>query len=90
MTATTLHVGGASPYDVVVGRDLLDRLPGILGQAPERVALVQPPCLGPQLQQVGPVDVEHLVPLRRIEVDDTAVHRPANVFGHRQVPGCHR
>ena len=25
------HVGGASPYDVVVGRDLLDRLPGVLG-----------------------------------------------------------
>jgi 3-dehydroquinate synthase len=37
---TTLHVGGASPYDVVVGRDLLDRLPGVLGPRPQRVALV--------------------------------------------------
>jgi 3-dehydroquinate synthase len=37
---TVLHVGGESPYDVVVGRDLLDRLPAVLGSAPERVALV--------------------------------------------------
>jgi 3-dehydroquinate synthase len=37
---TVLHVGGASPYDVVVGRDLFGRLPGVLGEAPERVALV--------------------------------------------------
>ncbi len=37
---TTLHVGGASPYDVVVGRDLLDRLPALLGDVPARVALV--------------------------------------------------
>jgi 3-dehydroquinate synthase len=41
-----LNVGGASPYDVVVGRDLLDRLPGLLGDAPERVALVHPESLG--------------------------------------------
>ena len=44
--ATILHVGGASPYDVVVGRDLLDRLPGVLGEAPERVALVHPERTG--------------------------------------------
>jgi 3-dehydroquinate synthase len=38
--ATVLHVGGTSPYDVVVGRDLYGRLPTVLGEAPERVALV--------------------------------------------------
>ena len=32
MTETVLHVGGASPYDVVVGRGLADRLPGDPGQ----------------------------------------------------------
>jgi 3-dehydroquinate synthase len=37
---TVLHVGGASPYDVVVGRDLAGRLPGILGDSVERVALL--------------------------------------------------
>ena len=36
---SAIHVGGASPYDVVVGRELLE-LPGMLGGATERVALV--------------------------------------------------
>ncbi len=40
MSATVLRVNGASPYDVVVGRDLLDRLPGLLGGRVERVALL--------------------------------------------------
>ena len=52
---TTLHVGGASPYDVVVGRDLLDRLPGVLGEAPERVALVHPERLGDLAHRVRTV-----------------------------------
>jgi 3-dehydroquinate synthase len=37
---TVLHVGGASPYDVVVGRDLFGRVPEVLGEGPARVALV--------------------------------------------------
>ncbi|HEY9565158.1 MAG TPA: 3-dehydroquinate synthase [Nocardioides sp.] len=37
---TTLHVGGASPYDVVIGHGLADRLPGLLGEDVERVALL--------------------------------------------------
>ena len=52
---TTLHVSGASPYDVVVGRDLLDRLPGVLGEAPERVALVHPERLGDLVHRVRTV-----------------------------------
>jgi 3-dehydroquinate synthase len=52
---TSLHVGGASPYDVVVGRDLLDRLPGVLGEAPERVALVHPEQLGDLAHRVRTV-----------------------------------
>ena len=45
MTGTVLHVGGASPYDVVVGHDLADRLPGdarAVGAAGRR-ALLRPP-----------------------------------------------
>ncbi|MGY2874957.1 3-dehydroquinate synthase [Marmoricola sp. URHA0025 HA25] len=34
-----LPVRGASPYDVVVGHDVLDELPAILGERPERVAV---------------------------------------------------
>jgi len=46
MTApTVLHVGGGSPYDVLVGRDLLGRLPGVLGATPQRVALVHDAAL---------------------------------------------
>jgi 3-dehydroquinate synthase len=52
---TTLHVGGASPYDVVVGRDLLDLVPGVLGEAPERVALVHPERLGDLAHRVRTV-----------------------------------
>ncbi len=40
MSITVLHVGGAAPYDVVVGRGLLDRLAAVLGSAPERIGLV--------------------------------------------------
>ncbi|KQY64240.1 3-dehydroquinate synthase [Nocardioides sp. Root140] len=43
---TVLHVGGASPYDVVIGHDLIDRLPGLIGEGVERVALLFPGELG--------------------------------------------
>lgn len=39
-TETTLHVGGASPYDVVVGTGLAGRLPAMVGDAAERIAVV--------------------------------------------------
>ncbi|MFC6285809.1 3-dehydroquinate synthase [Nocardioides sp. GCM10027113] len=39
---SVLRVGGASPYDVVVGRDLLSRLPGLVGDGAQRVAVVHP------------------------------------------------
>lgn len=41
---TVLHVGGASPYDVVVGHHLADRLPGLVGDA-LRVAVICPDSL---------------------------------------------
>lgn len=37
---TVLRVSGASPYDVVVGHDLADRLPQMLGVGVQRVAVV--------------------------------------------------
>jgi 3-dehydroquinate synthase len=46
MTDTSvLHVGGASPYDVVVGNGLLGELPGMLGAGVQRVAVVHPRAL---------------------------------------------
>ncbi len=45
MTDTVLHVGGASPYDVVVGRDLRAHLPAMLGPQVARVAVICPASL---------------------------------------------
>jgi 3-dehydroquinate synthase len=42
---TTLHVGGASPYDVVVGNGLLGELPTMLGEGVRRVAVIHPRAL---------------------------------------------
>ncbi len=55
---TVLHVGGASPYDVVIGRHLLDRLPGILGPDVRRVAVLY----ADQLAELAQPLVDSLVP----------------------------
>jgi len=58
MSDTVLHVGGASPYDVVVGLDLLDRLPAILGPDVRRVAVLYADRLAELAQPL----VDSLVP----------------------------
>jgi 3-dehydroquinate synthase len=40
-----LHVGGESPYDVVIGDGLLGELPAMLGQGVQRVAVIHPRAL---------------------------------------------
>jgi 3-dehydroquinate synthase len=42
---STLHVAGASPYDVVVGSGLLAELPRMLGAGVQRVAVIHPRAL---------------------------------------------
>ncbi|MEP9364786.1 3-dehydroquinate synthase [Nocardioides sp. CN2-186] len=42
MSDTTIRVAGPAPYDVVVGHDLADRLPSLLGAGVTRVAVVHP------------------------------------------------
>ena len=58
---TVLHVGGASPYDVVVGRDLAGHLPGMLGPGVERVAVICPDRLDGMIddliEPIGDLDV---------------------------------
>jgi 3-dehydroquinate synthase len=75
MTVTTLHVGGASPYDVVVGRDLLGRLPEVLGERPQRIGLVHASSLGDAAHRARSVldayDV-HLLPVPDGEPAKTA------------------
>jgi 3-dehydroquinate synthase len=54
MDDTTLHVGGASPYDVVVGHALGLRLPAMLGDRVERVAVVRPTGLADVVETLRP------------------------------------
>jgi 3-dehydroquinate synthase len=42
---SVLHVGGASPYDVVIGTGLLGELPVMLGDGVRRVAVIHPRAL---------------------------------------------
>ena len=56
---TEIHVGGASPYDVVLGRGLAERLPSILGERTERVALLYAAELAEQAQPVLDALVPH-------------------------------
>jgi 3-dehydroquinate synthase len=51
---TVLHVAGASPYDVVVGHALGHRLPGMLGEGVERVAVVRPAGLASVVETLRP------------------------------------
>jgi 3-dehydroquinate synthase len=56
---TVLHVGGASPYDVVVGHGLSGRLPALLGESVERVAVLYAGSLGELADPVVDALVEH-------------------------------
>ena len=52
MSESVLHVGGAAPYDVVVGRDLAARLPGLIGESAQRVAVIHSDALAEPVSAV--------------------------------------
>ncbi len=52
MNDTILAVEGPSPYDVVVGSDLAERLPALLGVGVQRVAVVFSDALGEMVRPV--------------------------------------
>jgi 3-dehydroquinate synthase len=54
MDATVIGVGGERPYEVLVGRDLLDALPPLVGGA-DRVAVLHAPPLGALADRVAGV-----------------------------------
>jgi 3-dehydroquinate synthase len=54
-----IEVRGASPYDVVVGHGLADRLPALLGDGVERVAVLYAGTLGALADPVVDALVEH-------------------------------
>ncbi len=59
MNDTVLHVAGPSPYDVVVGDDLAARLPEVLGESVQRVAVLYAGTLGALADPVVDILVEH-------------------------------
>lgn len=46
MTTSTITVGGTDPYDVHIGRGILDQLPALIGSEAKKVLIVHPPTLG--------------------------------------------
>lgn len=56
---TVMHVGGASPYDVLVGHDLASRLPELLGPDVKRVALLYSGSLGEVAEPVAEALAPH-------------------------------
>jgi 3-dehydroquinate synthase len=46
VTTTTIPVGGADPYDVLIGRDILDQLAGLIGTEAKKILIVHPPTVG--------------------------------------------
>ena len=59
MSDTVLHVGGDSPYDVVVGHHLGARLTEVLGTSVERVAVLYAGSLGALADPIVDALVEH-------------------------------
>lgn len=71
---TTLHLGGsgnaAGSYDVVVGHDLLDRVPAALGAGVRRVAVIHPRALADRGQRVRSALSEAGYDAHAIEIPD--------------------
>ena len=67
---STLHVGGASPYDVVVGTGLLGELPRMLGEGVQRVAVIHPRALAATGEAVRADLAEQGFEAHAIEIPD--------------------
>ena len=52
MTTTTISVTGQTPYDITVGRDILDRVKTALDPAVRKVLVVHPPTLGKRASEL--------------------------------------
>jgi 3-dehydroquinate synthase len=83
--ATTLRLGGpdaAGGYDVVVGEELLDRLPGMLGSGVRRVAVIHPVALAGLGERVrtalASVDLDAHV----LQIPDGEAAKDASVAAH--------
>lgn len=52
MSSTTITVPGTEAYDVVIGRDILSGLPGLIGPNARKVLIVHPATLGARAERL--------------------------------------
>lgn len=80
---TRIHVGGASPYDVLVGRGLtgtlLAGLPAMLGEDARRVAVIHPRTLAARATSFRDALLREGLDARTIEVPDGEAAKTAEV-----------
>jgi len=79
---TRIRVGGESPYDVVVGSGLLRELPGMLGDAVRRVAVIHPRALRVTGEAVREDLVADGYDAQAIEVPDAEDAKTAQVAAY--------
>ncbi len=77
--ATTIRVETASPYDVVVGHRLLDRLPYLVGLRAQRVAVIHPRALRAAGEAVCAELVEQGYEAHPVPVPDAEQQKTAEV-----------
>ena len=84
-TPTTLRLGGPgapSGYDVVVGEDLLDRLPDMLGSGVRRVAVVHPVALAGLGERVRSALSSLGLDASTLQIPDGEAAKDASVAAH--------
>ena len=67
---SVVHVGGGSPYDVVIGANLLGELPGLLGDGVQRVAVIHPRALAATGEAIRKDLADHGYDAHGIEIPD--------------------
>ena len=81
--ATALHLGGpgstAGDYDVLVGPGIVDRLPGLVGPAARRVAVIHPQMLSGMGQWVREYLAEQGYDAHAIEIPDGEAAKDVSV-----------
>lgn len=84
-SATALRLGGPGAvdgYDVVVGEDLLDRLPGMLGSGVRRVAVIHPVALAGLGERVRSALESVDQDAHAIQIPDGEAAKDASVAAH--------
>jgi 3-dehydroquinate synthase len=81
VTSTVIKVGGAAPYDVIVGTGLLGELPALIGEKAARVAIIHPKALTATAEAIR-ADLDVTYEAVTIEVPDAEEAKSVNVLAY--------